>query len=355
MNTSEITEVTTIEESNTFEPTESSEIPIITTAEDTTELTETPTTEAEPTESSDEIPITTEKPTEIPALNIMIEPGKTAAEIYEFNLINYNAQGTDKIIRDFYLLPSYMIQSKNQQIIDTAVLITDGISNEYDKLKAIYLWVANNTWVDLDYKNGNDDVKTRRRQENPEDAVNTLNSKVGMCVNYANLTSALCRAINIPAKVITIEPSGHTFCEAFVDSKWIIMDNYFDSNNKYEYSKVIQSGICGDRFFDITVKDMWDLSAYYLKQRIDFIYYVESKYFYGETSLESITIRNGYYAIYPNAFYGCENLKEIYIPSSVTFISKSAFVGCPNLIIYCRAGSYAEMYAKAYNIKFITE
>ena len=176
MNMPEITEITAIEFTTT-EPSEPSEIPI--TIEDTAELTETPTVAEETADSLEEIPtvpavITTEESTEIPALNIIIEPWKTNENVYESNLINYNAQGTDEIIRDFYLHSSYEIQSNDKQIIDLAVLLTGGIPNEYDKVKAIYIWVANNIWVDLDYKNGNDAVKTRRRQENPEDAVNTL-------------------------------------------------------------------------------------------------------------------------------------------------------------------------------------
>ncbi len=56
------------------------------------------------------------------------------------------------------------------------------------------------------------------------------------------------------------------------------------------------------------------------------------------------------------AFYGCTNLCEITIPSSVTSIAHGAFDLCPeNIIIKCKKGSYAELYAKSWGLITIAE
>jgi len=350
-----------------FEPSE-----IISNATENENLTDKDTFMPESAERITSEPATTEPP-EIPApaedltvtengteILVMepvteppeIKPVVITSKIYQNNLADYNAQGTDKIAGDYYLLPSYWIQSDDKRIIDLAGFITDGIAAEYDKAKAIYNWVANNIWQDLDYKNGDGEIMARRMEENPVDALNTLNTKVGMCVHYAKLTVAISRAAGIPAKIMRLE-DGHEFCEIYAGGKWIIMDPYFDSNNQYENGKYGPANRCGSRFFDMTVQDIWERRAWYFQEYLDFAYYVETNYFYGDKKLESVVIPDGFYSIGDIAFYGCENLTSVWIPDSVTLIGEKVFDGCPeNLIIYGGAGSYAEKYAGENNIKF---
>ena len=77
------------------------------------------------------------------------------------------------------------IQSDNSIIISLANQITNGCVKDYDKVKAVHDWVAENIYYDYeafysgDYKNG--------------DAVNVLSSKRAVCEGYANLVAALLR------------------------------------------------------------------------------------------------------------------------------------------------------------------
>ncbi len=71
-------------------------------------------------------------------------------------------------------------------------------------------------------------------------------------------------------------------------------------------------------------------------------------------SLKKVMLPGTVTAIYDRAFEDCSQLGEITIPASVTIIGTMAFRGCPlgTMVIKGAAGSYAEGYARANNIKF---
>ena len=64
------------------------------------------------------------------------------------------------------------------------------------------------------------------------------------------------------------------------------------------------------------------------------------------SGITSVTIPSSVTRIGCSAFEYCSNLTSIIIPSSVTGIGNGAFFGCSSLTIVCKAGSYAETYAK---------
>ena len=271
--------------------------------------------------------------------------------VFDRNLNNYNLQGTDKITRDFYTLPSYKIQSDNELIINLAKSIVANINTEYEKAKAIHAWVASNIYQDRDYRGGDNDFKWKRIEENPTNALNTAETRFGMCQNFTNLTIALLRAAGIPAKTIFL-PDGHTLTGALIDGKWIISDNYFDSNNRYENGRFGNLTAPGNRFFDLSIQDIWDLRAHYFRSNLDFSFYVEDAYFYDNRTLETLILPEGFNSIGRVAFCNNKNLSSIVIPESVSMIGEDAFWGCENLVIYGKPSSYAEIYAEENNIKF---
>lgn len=70
------------------------------------------------------------------------------------------------------------------------------------------------------------------------------------------------------------------------------------------------------------------------------------------TALENINIPDNVTSIASEAFSKCLSLKTIKLSESITDISHDTFKNCNSLTIYGKAGSYAEDYAKLYNINF---
>lgn len=65
-----------------------------------------------------------------------------------------------------------------------------------------------------------------------------------------------------------------------------------------------------------------------------------------------VVIPEGVTSIGKQAFFGCTDLKSVTIPESVTQIEADAFDSGTKLTIYGKEGSYAQEYAKKYNILF---
>lgn len=76
--------------------------------------------------------------------------------------------------------------------------------------------------------------------------------------------------------------------------------------------------------------------------------------FSGCYNLGAAYLPDGMRRIESEAFGSCVWLRSVVIPASVTEIAASAFRGCPHLTIYGETGSYAEIYAKANRIDFIS-
>lgn len=77
--------------------------------------------------------------------------------------------------------------------------------------------------------------------------------------------------------------------------------------------------------------------------------------FSGCSSLAEVVIPGGVTSIGPFAFEQCANLKKLVIPASVTSIGNDLLWKSTNAVIYGKAGSYAETYARENGIPFVIE
>ena len=141
-----------------------------------------------------------------------------------------------------YLLPSDYIESDSEEIINLAKKITEGLSDDIEKSKAIHDWIAKNIAYDTGYIN---------KPAKNFSALETLKLKKTLCNGYAKLNAALHRAIGIPTRVIagTVYYSDkneykggfHAWNEIYINGKWINVDvtrdaGYVNSKNKFIFS-----------------------------------------------------------------------------------------------------------------------
>ncbi|MEG2289749.1 MAG: transglutaminase-like domain-containing protein [Clostridium sp.] len=132
---------------------------------------------------------------------------------------------------------------KSNEIIDNAARsITKDYNSNYDKSKAIYKWIGSTIIYD------DDKAKEVMLNEIPRGiksgAINTFNTGRGVCFDYACLYVVMCRANDIPVRLIVGEGFNgntwisHSWNEVYISEReqWIKVDptfynagNFFDS------------------------------------------------------------------------------------------------------------------------------
>lgn len=139
-------------------------------------------------------------------------------------------------------------------------IITAGITNDYDKVKSIHDWVANNMYYDF-----SDRTTVMGADANEELFPGSGALKRGICGNFAGVTTNLLRAAGFPAKTVSgnIEDSGewvsHNWTEVFVDGRWVFCDSTLDCKNFFMYGKFSKQSKCTDKYFDIPI-DKWSIT-----------------------------------------------------------------------------------------------
>lgn len=122
------------------------------------------------------------------------------------------------IENDRSILPSRGIESDHEAIINQANQLTTNLSNDREKAKAIYKFVAQHVAYDVN-KAENDIFNIS------DSALSTLESGNGICQDYAFLATALLRAIGLESHYIHGDAGErHAWVEVKVDEEWIEMD-----------------------------------------------------------------------------------------------------------------------------------
>ena len=325
-------------------------------------------------------------------------PGTVAASasgmdaVYRWNLSVYSSKSADEATLVYYRLPESPGYSDHEEIVNLARSITAGRANDYEKVKAIHDWVAENIWYDADSV--------------IIGSLNVLRNRRSLCAGYASLTAALLRVVGIPAKVISgyvLGDSGnladfydtagtvgnHAWNEAYIGGRWLILDTTWDSNNKYTNGVYSNRAACNQDYFDISLEELsrthryLDYTDYQFIDGLiidsstreihgfhDYLAYREnvtelvipagvsnigSFMFQSCANLRSVTIPDSVRIINDYAFSMCPNLSAIVIPDSVTHIGTNTFWRSPNVVLYVTAGSYAESYAIENSLVFTTD
>ena len=115
-----------------------------------------------------------------------------------------------------FLLPSRYCQS--DQLGELANEVVQNSQPGYDQVETIRQWIHQN----IEYAYGTSDASTS--------AVDTAESKVGVCRDFVHLGMSLCRSLNIPARMVVgylykLDPMDlHAWFEAFIDGRWYTFD-----------------------------------------------------------------------------------------------------------------------------------
>lgn len=115
-----------------------------------------------------------------------------------------------------FLLPSRYCQSDVVNAL--AMEIVQGAAPGYDQAEAIRAWVNAN----VRYCYGTSDASTSAQE--------IIDQRVGVCRDFAHLGAALCRSLNIPARMVVgylhgLKPMDlHAWFEAFVGGRWYTFD-----------------------------------------------------------------------------------------------------------------------------------
>lgn len=184
--------------------------------------------------------------------NMLKDYNKTLAH----NKDLYKKQRTDNDA-----IKKYAANSLNDPDINAlAKKITSSQKSDYDKIKAIYNWVAENIYYDKPLYNN------MKKNKQALDVVSAdpkviYERRYAVCGGYTAFTVALLRAVGIPAKGIsgvvnTDSQFGHGWTAAWVskDKRWLLMDTTWGSGNTYNGS--YYKGSVSSKYFDISLETL---------------------------------------------------------------------------------------------------
>lgn len=117
-----------------------------------------------------------------------------------------------------FLLPSRYCLSDSEEVRQLAYQLTGSLLMGYKQVEAIRSWIFHN----ISYKYGYTFSSTN--------STDILHNRIGVCRDFAHLGIALCRSINIPARMVVgflkdLPFSDlHAWFEAFVGNQWYAFD-----------------------------------------------------------------------------------------------------------------------------------
>ena len=121
---------------------------------------------------------------------------------------------------------------------DIADYINTLALSDENKLRVIYIWITRNIQYDTE-------KKYSFGQDSTEIIAKTLNSREGVCTNYAELYSNIANKVGVKSNIIQgytiqngqVDYNPHSWCVSIIDSSWYIFDptwgSGFIQNSKF--------------------------------------------------------------------------------------------------------------------------
>lgn len=192
-------------------------------------------------------------------------------EIYA-SVIESNAEKLENVVEYGDKYCTNYVSVKNVLNVHKAVLeeirvlsnaICDGEESEYEKVRKIAYWVAENIYY-------NDVAANTSVNADVISLETVLRTKTATCAGYSNLFSALCNmqdiyCINMRGgtcmaadtdEYLMNMPMNHEWNAVKLDGKWVFIDVTWFSNNKYDNDGYHKSEGFDDMYFDISLERM---------------------------------------------------------------------------------------------------
>lgn len=182
--------------------------------------------------------------------------------VYEHNITEYEKNKS----MSNALKSTHSICSDDTAVKSLAKQITAPYSTNYEKALALHDWVCKNIYYDSDSIDADSNTA-------PYIASDVLQKKRAVCLGYANLYAALCRAVNIPCNVVTgyalgvnndenswndssltSSEANHAWNEVHLDNRWVIVDTTWDSRNAIKNGDTQTDEHISHIYFDANIR-----------------------------------------------------------------------------------------------------
>lgn len=108
-----------------------------------------------------------------------------------------------------------------------AKFITDNFKTDTEKIRAVFYWTTTNISYDVPNMFAPNQLETAQ-----EKIENTLKSKKGVCIHYAEVFNDISNKIGIKCRLIEgytkqngkVDNLAHAWCAAKIDNKWFVFD-----------------------------------------------------------------------------------------------------------------------------------
>jgi hypothetical protein len=108
-----------------------------------------------------------------------------------------------------------------------AKFITDNFKTDTEKIRAVFYWTATNISYDMSNMLAPNQLETVQQK-----IENTLKSKKGVCIHYAEVFNDISNKIGIKCRVIEgytkqngkVDNLAHAWCAAKIENKWFVFD-----------------------------------------------------------------------------------------------------------------------------------
>ena len=136
---------------------------------------------------------------------------------------------------DFTSIDNLMSQipdSLTRSTSGIAGFINSNLNNQKDKAYAIFTWITNNVQYDVDNM-----FNIEFYQNSINNVAEVLNSRIGICMHFADLFKEIATKVGIKSYVILgytkqhgiIDYIPHSWCAGLVDSSWYLFDPVWGS------------------------------------------------------------------------------------------------------------------------------